>query len=198
MSTAKIVNQDGDKPVDLARLEFGLFFEKSPTKRLGDRLVEASIITPQQLDLAIREQKRSGMLLGAVIQKLGLATEEEISLFLAQDAQTPTIDVSKIETVPETIALVPYEFCKEAAILPYRHTHDTLTLIMADPFDVVAIDRVEQQTRLKVDVLTAPKPAILGKLASCHEREGSLDQTIDELMKISDHKRYHRPDHPRY
>jgi type IV pilus assembly protein PilB len=127
--------------------------------------------------------------MGAVIQKLGLATEEDIALFLAQDSQTPTIDVSKIETVQETIALVPYEFCKEAAIIPYRHTHDTLTLIMADPFDVVAIDRVEQLTRLKVDVLTAPKPNILEKLASCHEREGSLDETIDELMKINEHKR---------
>ncbi|MBK9991203.1 MAG: Flp pilus assembly complex ATPase component TadA [Verrucomicrobia bacterium] len=188
MPPAKIINPDGEKPVDLARLQFGLFFEKSTTKRLGDRLVEAGLITPQQLELAVREQKRSGLLMGAVIQKLGLATEEDISLFLAKDSQTPTIDVTKIETVAETIALVPYEFCKEAAIIPYRHTRDTLTLIMADPFDVVAIDRVEQMTRLKVDVLTAPKPNILEKLAACHEREGSLDQTIDELMKINEHK----------
>ena len=72
MATAKIINQDGDKPVDLARLQFGLFFEKSSTKRLGDRLVEAGLITPQQLELAVREQKRSGLLMGAVIQKLGL------------------------------------------------------------------------------------------------------------------------------
>jgi len=188
MATARIINQDGDKPVDLARLEFGQFFKQSTTKRLGDRLVEAGLITPQQLELAIREQKRSGLLMGAVIHKLGLATEEDIALFLAQDAQTPTIDVSKIDTVPETIALVPYEYCKEAALLPYRHTRDTLTLIMADPFNVVAIDRVEQLTRLKIEVLTAPKPNILEKLASCHEREGTLDQTIDELMKISEHK----------
>jgi len=188
MAKARIITQDGDKPVDLARLEFGQFFSQSKTKRLGDRLVEAGLITSQQLELAVREQKRSGELIGRVIQKLGLATEEDIASFLAQDAQTPTIDVSKIETVAETIALVPYEYCKEAAILPYRHTRDTITLIMADPFDVVAIDRVEQMTRLKVEVLTAPKPNILEKLASSHEREGSLDQTIDELMKISEHK----------
>ena len=94
MATAKIVNQDGDAPVDLARLEFGQFFKQSSTKRLGDRLLDAGLITSQQLELAIREQKRSGLLMGAVIQKLGLATEEDIALFLAQDAQTPTIDVS--------------------------------------------------------------------------------------------------------
>ncbi|MFT3780835.1 MAG: ATPase, T2SS/T4P/T4SS family [Nibricoccus sp.] len=188
MAKAKFIQQDGDGPVDLARLEFGQFFKQSTTKRLGDRLVEAGLITPQQLELAVREQKRSGELIGRVIQKLGLATEEDIASFLAQDAQTPTIDVSKVETVAETIALVPYEYCKEAVILPYRHTRDTLTLIMADPFDVVAIDRVEQLTRLKVEVLTAPKPSILEKLAASHEREGSLDQTIDELMKISEHK----------
>lgn len=188
MAKARIINQSGDQPVDLARLEFGQFFSQGKTKRLGDRLVEAGLLTQQQLELAVREQKRSGELIGRVIQKLGLATEEDIASLLAQDAQTPTIDVTKIETEPETIALVPYEYCKEACILPYRHTRDTITLVMADPFDVVAIDRVEQMTRLKVEVLTAPKPNILERLAASHEREGSLDQTIDELMKISEHK----------
>ena len=65
------------------------------------------------------------------------------------------------------------------------HKDDTLTVVMGDPFDVVAIDRIEQMTRLKVEVLNAPRPDILEKLASAYEREGSIDQTIDELMKIS-------------
>ena len=59
---------------------------------------------------------------------------------------------------------------------------------MSDPFNVIAIDRAEQITRLKVEVLSAPKPDILEKLSAIHDREGSLDQTIDELMKISSRK----------
>ncbi len=157
----------------------------APPKRLGDRLLEAGLITPHQLELALREQKRTGKLIGAVLQQLGFATEQDIASFLAQDAQTPTVNVAKLEIDPEVAALVPYDYCKQAALIPCLREADTLTLVMADPFDVVAIDRVEQLTRLRVEVLNAPKPDILEKLSAVHEREGSLDHTIDELMKIS-------------
>jgi type IV pilus assembly protein PilB len=155
-----------------------------PTKRLGDRLTEAGLITPHQLELALREQKRTGRMIGRVLQELGFVSEQAIAAFLAQDAQTPVINVATLEVMPETVALLPFEFCQQAGLLPVRHDAQSITVVMADPFDVVSVDRVEQLTRRRVDVLNAPKPDIIEKLAALHEREGSLDQTIDELMKI--------------
>ncbi len=159
-----------------------------PPKRLGDRLLEAGLLSPHQLELALREQKRTGKMIGAVLHQLGFVSEQDIASFLAQDAQTPTVNVLKLAIEPAVVELVPYDLCKEAALLPCRREGDILTLVMADPFDIVAIDRVEQHTRLKVEVLSAPRPDIIEKLTSLHEREGSLDQTIDELMKISGRK----------
>lgn len=159
-----------------------------PPKRLGDRLLEAGLITPHQLELALREQKRTGRMIGAVLQQLGFVSEQDISSFLAQDSQTPTVNVLKLEIDPEVIKILPYDFCKEAVLIPCRREANTLTLVMADPFNVVAIDKVEQLTRLRVEVLTAPKPDILEKLSAVNDREGTLDQTIDELMKISGRK----------
>jgi len=156
------------------------------TKRLGDRLLESGLISSHQLELALREQKRTGKLIGTVLHDLGFATEQDIASFLAQDAQTPTVDVSKLEIAPDVIGLVPYDFCREAGLIPCRRTEDTLTLVMADPFNVMAIDRIEQITRLRVEVLSAPRPDIIDKLSAVNDREGSIDQTIDELMKISD------------
>src|SRR5687768_1209721 len=155
-----------------------------PVKRLGDRLTEAGLMTPHQLELALREQKRTGRMIGRVLQELGFASEQAIAAFLAQDAQTPIVNVATLDIAPDTIALLPYEFCQHAAVLPVRHTAEAITVVMADPFDVVSIDRVEQITRRRIEVLNASKPDILEKLAALHEREGSLDQTIDELMKI--------------
>ena len=160
----------------------------APPKRLGDRLLEAGLISPHQLELSLREQKRTGKMIGAVLQQLGFVTEQDIAAFLSQDAQTPTVNVLKLEIAAEVIALIPYDYCKEAVLIPCRREGDVLTVVMADPFNVVAIDRVEQLTRLKVEVLNAPKPDILEKLSAVHDREGSLDQTIDELMKISGRK----------
>lgn len=160
----------------------------APPKRLGDRLLEAGLLTPHQLELALREQKRTGRLIGAVLQQLGFVSEQDISSFLAQDSQTPTVNVLKLDIDPDVIRLLPYDFCKEAVLIPCRREGDTLTLVMADPFNVVAIDKVEQLTRLRVEVLNAPKPDILEKLSAVNDREGTLDQTIDELMKISGRK----------
>ncbi len=157
----------------------------APPKRLGDRLLDAGLITLHQLELALREQKRTGRLIGTVLQELGFVTEGDIASFLAQDAQAQTVDLARLVVEPEVASLIPFEFCREAELMPCRREGDTLVIVMADPFDVVAIDRVEQLTRLKVEVLNAPKADILDKLANLHEREGSIDQTIDELMKIS-------------
>lgn len=154
-------------------------------KRLGDRLLEAGLISRHQLELALREQKRTGRLIGAVLHELGFVTEQDIAIFLAQDAQTPTVNVTDLTIDPDVTSLLPYEFCRDEGLLAVRRTGDTLTVVMADPFNVLAIDRVEQLTRLKVEVFNAPRPDILEKLAAVSDREGSIDATIDELMKIS-------------
>jgi type IV pilus assembly protein PilB len=157
-------------------------------KRLGDRLLDAGLITSHQLELAVREQKRTGQMIGAVLTTLGFVSEQAVAAFLAQDAQTPTVDIARLEIAANLAELLPYDFCKEAGLLPCRRTEDTLTVVMADPFNVVAIDRIEQLTRLRVEVLSAPRPDILEKLSLVNDRAGSIDQTIDELMQISGRK----------
>ena len=89
-----------------------------PPKRLGDRLLEAGLLSPHQLELALREQKRTGKMIGAVLHQLGFVSEQDIASFLAQDAQTPTVNVLKLAIEPAVTELVPYDLCKEAALLP--------------------------------------------------------------------------------
>ncbi len=164
--------------------DMGFFTPGLPTKRLGDRLLDAGLISANQLELALREQKRGGKLIGTVLQDLGFITGPALSAFLAKDAQTPTVDLAKIPFDPAVLDLLPFAFCKEAGVVPIARTADTLTLVMADPFNVVAIDQVEQMTQLRVEVLNAALPDILDKLNSANDRAGSLDKTIDELMAI--------------
>jgi type IV pilus assembly protein PilB len=159
-----------------------------PVKRLGDRLLEAGLLTSHQLELALREQKRTGNMLGEVLIALGFVTEQAIAAFFARDAQTPTVDVALLEIASDVVDLIPYEFCKESGLIPVRRSSDQITVVMADPFNVVAIDYIEQLTHLKVEVLSAPRPDILEKLSAVNDRAGSIDQTIDELMQISGRK----------
>ncbi|HEY3755889.1 MAG TPA: GspE/PulE family protein [Opitutaceae bacterium] len=159
----------------------------SPTAtvtRLGDRLLEAGLISALQLELALREQKRTGRLIGAVLNDLGFVSEQRIASFLAQDSQSRIVDVEELEVDGKAAALLPYDFCRRETVMPCSQEGDTLRVVMADPFNVVAIDRVEQMTGLKVEVLNGPQADIQERLAAVHERGDSLDQTIDRLMKI--------------
>ncbi len=162
----------------------GFFTPGLPTKRLGDRLLDAGLISPNQLELALREQKRTGKIIGAVLQDLGFITGQDLSAFLAKDAQTPTVDLAKIPYDPAVATLLPYTFCKDAGLVAIARGEDSLTVVMSDPFNVIAIDQIEQLTHLRVEVLNAPLPDILEKLSAAHDRAGSLDQTLDELMSI--------------
>jgi len=67
------------------------------TKRLGQILVESGTLTPEKLDLALREQKQTGEKLGAVLQRLGICSEREISRVLASQAGVECVDLTQLE-----------------------------------------------------------------------------------------------------
>lgn len=154
------------------------------TKLLGERLLEAKLISSQQLDLALREQRRTGKLIGETLQALGFISEHDVARFLAHDAQTETVDIRQVEVDPALLGLIPVELAKEHVLIPIRRAGNTLTVAMADPFDVIAISSVEQHTRLSVEVLSAVGPAILEKINQVYASGQSVERAIDQLMKI--------------
>ncbi len=157
---------------------------QKPKKRFGDQLLEAGLISSGQLDLALLEQRRSGKLLGTVLQELGFVTEQEISALLAQAAETDAIDLQKIEIDPATLERVPFELAQELSLIPVKSDSDRLTVAMADPFDVEAIDRVERLTHMLVDVVAASGQEIQELLLKSHDKSETVERLIQELMKV--------------
>ena len=154
------------------------------TKPLGERLLEAKLISSHQLELALREQRRTGGLIGQTLQGLGFVSEQDVSRFLAHDAHTETVDIRKLEIDPALLTLIPVELARRHVLIPVKRSGDTLTIAMADPFDVIAISSVEQHTRLSVEVLSAVGPAILEKLDQVYTSGLSVERAIEQLMKI--------------
>src|ERR1043166_4814141 len=126
--------------------EFSTPGSARPPKRLGERLLEAGYLSQTQLDLALREQKRRGGLIGQVFVGLGFVSQEIISSFLANEADTRLINVNRYIIDKSVLELVPFETAKRLKALPLSRSNGTLTVALADPFDVVAIDRSEEHT----------------------------------------------------
>ncbi len=149
---------------------------------LGGRLKAAGLLTDAQLDLALREQKRNGKLLGEVLIDLGFVSAEVITQNLANEAQTEVVDVQSAEIPEHVLRLVDYETAKKYKLIPYSLVDGMLTLVLADAFNVVAIDHVERETGHTVTVVTAPEGHILDAVARHYTQGSSIADTIDQIM----------------
>src|SRR5881409_2151322 len=98
--------------------------------RLGDRLIEAGVLTPSQLALAMREQKRRGGLLSNILLELALAPPEVISGFVAHEAQAKLVAINKLKIEPQILQLVPMEIAKRYRAMPISREGNSLTVAL--------------------------------------------------------------------
>ncbi len=151
-------------------------------KTLGARLKAAGLINDAQLDLALREQKRSGKLLGEVLIDLGFVSAEVITRNVASEAQTRVVDVRHAEIDEQALKLVSYETANRFKLIPMSVSNGVLTAAIADAFNVVAIDYLERETGYTIDIATAPEGHILEAVARHYARGRSIEDTIDQIM----------------
>ncbi len=130
------------------------------SRRLGDLLVTAGLITPEQLQQALLEQKRSNEKLGSILVRLGMLGEDQLISFLARQYGLPSITLSQLDIDSEVLKLVPAQMAKKYEVLPVKRVGNALTLAMADPTNVFAIDEVAFATNLQVLPVVASQGAI--------------------------------------
>ena len=157
--------------------------DPTPLKPLGQRLLDDGLIDEQQLDLALREQKRQRRKLGEVLIDLGFVPPGVITGALASEAKTEVVDVLGVSIDPEVMALVDYDLARRHRVLPLAVDGGVLTVALGDAFDVVAIDQIEKTTGLVVRVVTAAESDILEALALHYAQGQSINETIDRIMR---------------
>ncbi|MEM7469364.1 MAG: ATPase, T2SS/T4P/T4SS family [Pseudomonadota bacterium] len=152
-------------------------------KPLGERLIDAGLITEAQLNLALREKKRSGGYLGSVLVKLGFITEEILTNSLAAETHTEVVDVLNVVIDENVLERIPYEVARKNRVVPIGIDDRQITVAMADAFDVVAIDNIEKITGMQLEVTSAPEADIEDALERHYAQSASIEDTIDALMR---------------
>ncbi len=156
--------------------------------KLGERLISMGIITPDQLELALKEQKRTGKYLGEVINSLGFATQEAIQTALAMQSGVNYVNLKEYLIDPEAIRLVPESFAREKLLIPLSVDGDTLTVAMANVFDLPTIDALQQMTGYFIDVSAANETDIQQAIDQYYGNVKSLEEIIQEAIKIAESK----------
>ncbi|OLC43333.1 MAG: type II secretion system protein GspE [Gemmatimonadetes bacterium 13_1_40CM_4_65_7] len=140
--------------------------------KLGEILLREGLITQEQLRKALLEQKNTGMRLGYTLVKLGFIEETEVSKMLARQYRMPAVDLSRFEVDPKILKLLPPDIATKHTVLPLKREGRTLTVAIADPNNVTAIEDIKFITRCDVF------PVIAG--------EYTLRNAIDRYYQQSD------------
>ena len=129
--------------------------------KLGQLLITSNIISEDQLKEALILQRREGGRLGTNLVKLGYITEEKLVGFLSRQYGVPAINLSDYKIDPSVLKLVPVEIARKYLIMPVARVGATLTIAMADPSNVFAIDDVKFMTGYNVEVVVSSESSIL-------------------------------------
>jgi len=151
--------------------------------RLGERLIAAKLLTQAHLDLALREQKRRGGLIGQILVDLGFVSAEVVSDYLATEAEAKVVNLHRVSIDPAVLRLIPLDTAKRFRALPLSRKDHALTVALADPLNVVAIDTLGQITGCSIEVVTAPERDILNSLDLHYHTTGTIEESIDRILE---------------
>jgi type IV pilus assembly protein PilB len=151
--------------------------------RLGQMLVRANLITPEQLAQALALQKTSGGRIGSNLAKLGYIGEEEIASFLSRQYGVPAADLNNVKVDPAIIKLIPAEVADRHLIIPLSRTGSTLTVAMANPSDIFVIDDLRFMTGYNINPMVAPETSIRNALNRYYDTAGLARILVRDLQQ---------------
>lgn len=121
-------------------------------KRLGELLVEEGIITKEQLDMVLDQQKIRTEPLGRILLDLKLVKEEALVRTLSKQLNIPVVLLDHLPIRPEVLTRVSAQFCKDHKLLPFRiePVGNFLDVAMVEPVDLDTLDKLRVQTQCNV------------------------------------------------
>jgi len=158
------------------------------SQRLGDLLVKEKVITPEQLEQAVKMQKDSGSRLGAALVKLGFLSDEDVTNFLSRQYGVPAINLSFFEIDSSVVKLIPFETAKRYQILPLSRVGASLTIAMVDPTNVFAMDDIKFMTGFNIEPVVASEAAIMEGIEKAYQgnQEDDLKKVMASVNEMGD------------
>jgi type IV pilus assembly protein PilB len=149
--------------------------------RLGDLLVRKGYITPEQLRKAADEQKQHGGPLIRHLIRLGCLTEDALLAYLQKEYRLPVSDPTTLDIQDEAIQLVPHALVTKYHLVPLGMVGSSLTLAMADPSNLVAVDEVKFLTGYDIKVTVATVSSIQQAIEQYYDRSMKYDEVLNDL-----------------
>lgn len=142
------------------------------------------VVTKSQLSQALARHRTTGMSVTRLLSEMGFVDEESIVVALTQECGVPYMRLAAYNIADDVVRAVPENVAVRHALVPVSLTGNMLTLAMADPFDVAAIDEVRQLTDCDIEPMAAKSSAIKASIEKAyHGIKEVQDEFFESLSK---------------
>ncbi|MBP1626232.1 MAG: tapB [Holophagaceae bacterium] len=155
------------------------------TKKLGEMLLEAGLLTTSQLQEALRHQRFAGGRMGSNLVGLGFISEEVLMDFLAQKTGVPRVELRALDVPVAVLERIPHRLAEQMVILPIAFKEPkSLVLAMADPSDLNAVDSARFASGLNIEPMVASHSTLKVAIPEQYRKLEALANQPHEIARI--------------
>jgi type IV pilus assembly protein PilB len=152
------------------------------TRKLGELLLSAGLISQNQLDEALAEQRDSHQKLGGILVRRGFLSERQMLDVLSQQYGIPAVDLTVVTPDPELLKLVPADVARKYCVLPVERNDKSIYLAVPDPTDLSALDAIGFMTGLHVVPRLAELDEIQAAIDRLYTNSPTRADVLDDLQ----------------
>jgi type IV pilus assembly protein PilB len=153
-------------------------------KRLGEMLLEASLLTKEQLGQALENHKKLGLKLGKFLVRQGMVSESEIVEMLSRQLKIEKYRPDKYPVDLELSKIIPSDISKKYELVPLRKKGHLLIIAMTDPLDIKAIDTIEVMANAEVDSVICTEQELNQISNSLYGAYSDLDGVLESIEQL--------------
>ncbi|MBD8529508.1 MULTISPECIES: GspE/PulE family protein [unclassified Massilia] len=149
--------------------------------RLGEILVQQKLLSEEQLNQALSDQKRTGRKLGRVFVENGFVTEEQISGALARQLNIPYVNLKFYNISDALVRLLPETAARRFRALVLEERRDALLVGVSDPTDLFAYDEIARLLKKNVELAVVNETEVLHAIDRIYRRTGDITDFAKEV-----------------
>ncbi len=150
-------------------------------KRIGDILIEMGFIDNDQLTMALSETKKTGSMLGDTLLRLDWVSEEQLQMAIAVQSGAKILDTKDTNIDLGLVGRIPKEFVLNHGVFPIAMEDNIIRVATANPFDVIARDKLSRMTGSRIETYIAPKEWISNTIELFYETALNIDQNVETI-----------------
>lgn len=154
---------------------------KSLREKISEVLISKGWVTKEKLDEAIKTQHEKGGNLSEILVSSGLVKENDLLMIFSQELNIPPINLAKYTIDKELISLVPEKFARLYRVIPVSKIGSRMTVAMADPLDIFALDDLKILTKYEIDPVIATAKDISGAIVNYYGEGPSIKNIVEDV-----------------